>query len=267
MTAAPPLAHHIEGEGPPVVLLNGSMMSFPAWEPVAARLRERYRVLRFDLRGQLLSLGTPPTTLAGHAGDVAALLDHVGWSSAHLVGTSYGALVAIELAALSPERVGSLLLITAMDCATPAFRRETAATRAALAEVLAGGDRGRFFDYVVDGAYSAGYREREAATLAARRGLVDRLPLAWYEGILGLVDAVDDFDFRERLRAVRAPALVVLARGDRMMDPERSRALAAALGAELVEHASSGHALVAEEPAWVAEVCLDFLDRRERSRP
>ena len=73
------LAHRIEGEGPPVVLLNGGMMTFPSWEAVAAPLRARYRLLRFDFRGQLLS---PPATsdavpsdLAGHAADLAALLD------------------------------------------------------------------------------------------------------------------------------------------------------------------------------------------------
>jgi 3-oxoadipate enol-lactonase len=259
VTAPPTLTHRIEGDGPAVVLLNGGMMSLSAWEPLAARLRERYRVLRFDFRGQLLSPGAPPSTLAGHASDVAALLDHVGWRAAHFVGTSYGAEVAIELAAQAPERALSLFLVAAMDRATPEFRRQSERTRAVLAEVLAGGERGPFFDLLVEGAYSPAYRQRAAATLATRREQIDQLPLAWFEGVLGMVDAVEAFDLGDRLSAVRAPACVVLSRADAMMDPERSRALAAAIGAELVEHPNAGHALVAEEPEWIARVLLRFL--------
>ena len=62
MTDSTVLAHRLEGEGPPVVLLNGGMMTFPSWEAIAAPLRARYRLLRFDFRGQLLSPPTSPAT-------------------------------------------------------------------------------------------------------------------------------------------------------------------------------------------------------------
>jgi pimeloyl-ACP methyl ester carboxylesterase len=117
-------------------------------------------------------------------------------------------------------------------------------------------------ELLLETVYSPGYREREAATLAQRRALLDRLPLAWFAGIRDLAAAVDDFDLTPRLGAVRAPACVVLSRGDRMMEPERSRALAAALGAERVEHPSAGHGLAVEEPEWLAGVCLEFLERQ-----
>lgn len=264
MSATPPLAHRIEGDGPPVVLLNGGLMSSSAWEPIAAPLARTHRVLRFDFRGQLQSPGPPPPTLAGHAADVETLLDGVGWESAHLVGTSFGAQVAIELAARTPGRARSLLLATAMDRATPEFRRQTAATREALLRVLAGGDPGSFYDHVAAGSYSDAYRRREADALATRRLQVSSLPRAWFEGALALIDAVDDFDQVSRLGSIRAPALVVLTRGDRLMDPVRSRALAAALDADVVEHPTSGHALVIEDSRWLARVCLDFLARQGR---
>ena len=77
MTDSTVLAHRLEGEGPPVVLLNGGMMTFPSWEAIAAPLRARYRLLRFDFRGQLLSPPSAadvlPSDLAGHALAVPAL--------------------------------------------------------------------------------------------------------------------------------------------------------------------------------------------------
>lgn len=270
MTAAPaaaPLAHLLEGAGPPVVLLNGGMMTFSSWEPVAARLRQRYRLLRFDFRGQLQSPGEAPLTLAGHAADVAALLDAAEWESAHLVGTSFGAEVALEFAAAAPARVRSLTLITAMDRATAEFRRQSDVMRAILAGVAAGGDRTAFYRELIDGVYSDDYQRREADTIAARRAQIDQLPLAWFAGIDRLLVALEEFDLGSRLAAIRSPACVVIAEHDLVMARERALALAAALRAEVAVHPSSGHGLVVEDPEWLAEVCLEFLERVAPSAP
>ena len=261
------LAHRLGGAGPPVVFANGGMMSYPAWEPVAAALRDDHATLLFDFRGQLLSPGEPPADLAGLADDLAALLDAVGWESAHVVGTSFGALVALTLAARSPERVRSLLLATVMDRATPAFDREAAALRERLAGIARGGDREAFYDLLVAGVYSEGHRAAEAATLAARRRHVGALPLAWFAGLDRLLAAIEGFDLTAGLSAVRCPACVVVAEADRVMDPARSRALAAALGAELAVHPTAGHALVNEDPIWLAATCRGFLARAEEMSP
>ncbi len=266
MSAATPLDHRLSGDGPPVVLLNGGMMTHASWEPFAARLRPRHRLLTFDFRGQLLSPGVPPPDLAGHAADLVALLDALGWGSAHLVGTSFGALVAVQLAAASPDRVRSLTLITAMDRATPEWRRGSDEMRRLLAGIDRPGGRERFWDVLVDGVYSAAYRQREAATLAVRRAQLGLLPAAWFGGVADLLATLDDFDLTPRLAEVRSPALVVRAADDQVMSGERSHALAAALDAEEATHPASGHSLVVEDPDWLAGVCLDFLARQEAAR-
>jgi pimeloyl-ACP methyl ester carboxylesterase len=267
MTNSAALAHRLEGEGPPVVLLNGGMMTFPSWEAVAAPLRERYRLLRFDVRGQLLSPQVPtdavPTDLASHAADVWALLDRRGWESAPFIGASFGAEVALELAAGRPERVRSLVAITAMDRETSAFRRGSDEMRAVLARRLEGGDQALFYDLLVESVYSAAYRRAEAATLAARRAQTDQLPRAWFDGVDRLLAALEGFDLTPRLGRVRCPTLALLAADDQIMDEARARALAAAIGAEVAVHPTSGHALVVEDPDWVAAACLAFLDRLE----
>ncbi len=62
MSSRPLLAHLVEGDGLPLVLLNGGMMTYASWEPIAAVLREQWQVLRCDFRGQLLSPSFGPTT-------------------------------------------------------------------------------------------------------------------------------------------------------------------------------------------------------------
>lgn len=257
------LTHRVEGEGSPVVLLNGGMMTFPGWEPVAAELRQHFEVLLFDFRGQLLSPGKPPGSLAGNARDVADLLDAVGWSSAHLVGTSFGALTAVEIAATWPERVRSLTLITAMDKVTDDFRAQSDAMRAVLADIAGGGDREPFYRLLTERVYSAGYRQAEAALLAARGTEVGRLPQAWFDGVDGLLASIEAFDLTDRLPLVQSPSLVVIAGDDQVMAADRAQALAAALDAPVAGHPEGGHALVAEDPAWVAATCLEFLLARD----
>jgi 3-oxoadipate enol-lactonase len=261
--AATGLTFRRTGHGPDVVLINGGMMTFGAWEPVAERLETRYRVLRFDLRGQLLSPGDPPRDLAGHVDEIVALLDELGIGSAHLVGASFGAFAAIDLAARHPGRVRSLFLITAMDRITPEFRADADRMRELLAGVLRGDDRGPFYDAMVEGVYSAGYRAREAGLLARRRAQMGDLPREWFAAVDRLLASLEGLDLTPQLPSVRCPAGVAIACEDRVMDLERSRALAEALGAEILTHGEAGHGLVIEDPAWVARRTLAFLDRLE----
>jgi pimeloyl-ACP methyl ester carboxylesterase len=257
-----PLAHRIAGEGPPIVLLNGGMMSWSAWGSIATRLAERYTVLSCDLRGQLRSSGPPPADLAGHARDVAALLDHVGWPSAHLVGVSYGGLVAVELAAASPEHALSLAVITAMDRETPELAAGRVEMREHIAAILRGESKDPFFTRLVADIYAPEYSSREAESLATRRQQIEALPSSWFAGLDGLLAALEGFDLRPGMARVRCPALVVIAREDRVMAGERARALAAGLDAVVVEHPTAGHGLIAEDPDWVTQVLFEFLDRQ-----
>ena len=56
-------------------------------------------------------VGYRPLTAAEDAAICARLMDHVGWATAHVVGHSYGALVALQMAIDFPERVASVSLL------------------------------------------------------------------------------------------------------------------------------------------------------------
>ena len=53
------LTHRIDGDGPPLLLLNGGLMSIAVWQPFADALSSTRRVIRCDFRGQLLTPGPP----------------------------------------------------------------------------------------------------------------------------------------------------------------------------------------------------------------
>lgn len=259
------LAHRVEGDGAPVLLLNGGLMSYSAWGPVCDALARSHRVVRCDFRGQLLSPGAPPDSFDGHAADVAALLDHLGLASLHVVGASFGAFVAVALAAGWAERVRSLTLVTATAHVDAELSRKTRELRAVCRAAADGGDGGALMDVLAPAAFSAAWREAHASALAERRAQLAGLPRAWFEGLDGLLAVLEGADLREHLGHVRCPTLVVAAADDATFPVGHSRALAAGLArARLEVVAGSGHALVLEQPATLAEITLAFLADRAR---
>lgn len=104
------LYYELGGKGPAVVLIHGGWLNSAQWDEQFALLKREYRVLRYDMRGFGRSaLGQPDSGYAQHE-DLAALLAHVGFERAHLVGVSAGAQAAIDLALNHPKSVASLLL-------------------------------------------------------------------------------------------------------------------------------------------------------------
>lgn len=104
------------GSGPQVMLCNGSGASIDGTRPMIDRLAEHCEVLVHDQRC-LGRSGIPDRqpTMADYGADVAALLDHVGWERAAVVGISFGGMVAQEFAVSHPHRVARLALL----CTSP----------------------------------------------------------------------------------------------------------------------------------------------------
>src|ERR1700712_3070584 len=96
------------GCGEDVVLLAGLCDDGFTWGPLIDRLAGAFRVTVVDLRGQSRTPGPP--RIRTFVDDVRAALDHLAIDRAHLIGTCFGAVIAQELAAASPERVHSLVL-------------------------------------------------------------------------------------------------------------------------------------------------------------
>ncbi len=260
MSGAPLLFHRVDGAGEPLILLNGIAMTALSWEAVARPLAERFRVLRCDFRGQLLTPETPPPTVAEHADDVAALLDHLEIESAHVVGTSFGGVVATIFAARYPVRARSLITIAAADGFDESMAAEVARWREACVRSIAGDDRGHLSEVLEPVVYSPAYVEAHRAERAQRRDQIAALPELWFQNLIGLLDSAHSLRLRGELAEIRCPTLVVAAELDRFVPLARARGLAAAIpGARFELIAGAGHAVVVEQPQRIVEMCGAFL--------
>lgn len=257
------LTHHLTGDGEPVVLLNGGAMTMAAWEPIAAPLAEHFRVIRCDLRGQLLSPGPAHASLEQHADDVLALVDALGVGAAHVIGTSFGAMVGIVLAATHPERVQTLVAGTT----TALFQDEEWAAGQPLVQACreaahGSGDGGRITDLLAPTTFSPQFLDTHAAMLAERRARVAALPPQYFAGLLGILELLRGLDLRPLLSRITARTLVLGAAQDRTFPVERSYELAAAIPhATVAVIADAPHGVFIEQPARVLPILQQFLGR------
>jgi 3-oxoadipate enol-lactonase len=112
------LNYEVEGEGDAVVLLHSAVCDLRQWDPQWASLTSRFRTVRIDLSG----FGQSPYIGAEgqDAGEVLAVFDELGITSATLVGSSHGGRVAQECAMLAPGRIKKMILICAATNDFPA---------------------------------------------------------------------------------------------------------------------------------------------------
>jgi pimeloyl-ACP methyl ester carboxylesterase len=259
-----PITHRLDGEGPQVLLLNGIMMSIAAWDPVVVQLADRFRVVRADFLGQLLSPGVPPLDVRGHAEDIVRLLDHLRLDGVHVAGTSFGGAVGMVLAAAYPHRVRSLTAITTTSKVTPAMWQTTLPLVEAVERAASGTDKAAVFDAVVPATFSDAWRTSQAEALARRREVVGSLPSSWFRGLSRLLSSIRDLDLRPLLEKITAPVHVIAAGSDRMFPPECSRAIAEQIqGAALTIVEGAAHGFVVEDPARAASLIAGFVQKTE----
>jgi pimeloyl-ACP methyl ester carboxylesterase len=114
------LFYRDDGEGQPVLFIQGLGVDHRAWAGVARPLSKRFRCISFDNR----DVGRSPTVDAPYsvldmAGDALGLLDELGIARADIVGTSMGGVMAQEIAIRHPERVRKLVLVTTYTSGDP----------------------------------------------------------------------------------------------------------------------------------------------------
>jgi len=253
--------YKIAGDGEPLLLLHGLMVSGAMFDPLIARLEADFRMIVPDLRGHGQSgelVG--PYDVAALAADLDAVLEHAAAPRCAVLGYSHGGAVAQQLAHTRPAAVSRLMLVATYACnvATPRERIE-AAVLVALLRVLSPRSLARL---IVQAS-----RPRPGGEIGP-----DRAQVAWLRALMatncaapmrGAARGLASFDSRPWLGEITAPTLVVGGTHDAGVPMHHFDTLVAGIpGARgrLVERA--GHML-----AWTHTAELAEIVRGEWARP
>jgi 3-oxoadipate enol-lactonase len=253
------LAYELRGKGSPLVMIHGAQGDQTMFTDLARRFADHFRILTFDQRGSGLSeKPRTPYSMALLADDTAALMDHVGFSAAHVIGVSMGGMIAQELTLRHPTKVRSLIL----GCTTPggpkAIRIGGNAFAAAYStQAIPAEERGRA---LAEAAFTRGYIEQHPEIISAmiearRQRPLDSVALA------GRMKAALAHDTYDRLPQIACPTLVITGKDDALVAWQNSQLLAERIpGARLVLLEPAGHCFWLEQPQQSHAAIAQFLD-------
>jgi pimeloyl-ACP methyl ester carboxylesterase len=233
----------------PVVLIHGAGGSHLSW-PVEMRRLSGQRVISIDLPGHGKSGGVAQQFIPGYADQIHDLLARLGLPESVLVGHSLGGAVALTIALKYPRQVAGLGLI-----ATGAYL---------------GVDNGLLQELSNPVTASCGLRKLEELSFSpssspalvnqVMRGLKDLRPSLLLADWL----ACSNFDLRELVGQIHAPAWVACGTDDRITPLAYAHFLAnSLLAAELQVFPQAGHMLVQEQSRAVADGLRQFLTTRQ----
>src|SRR5207248_3216982 len=107
------LYHEIYGQGEPLVLLHGGLMTIGEMSTVLEPLAKNHRVIAVELQGHGRTADTArPLSFETMGDDIAALVEHLNTSEADIVGLSLGAAVGLRIAIQHSEKVRRLVVIS-----------------------------------------------------------------------------------------------------------------------------------------------------------
>ncbi|WP_321494678.1 alpha/beta fold hydrolase [uncultured Desulfobacter sp.] len=251
------LAYDEAGQGPAVLLIHGFPLCRHMWGPqMQALAAAGFRAVVPDLRGFGESeSGTKVGSTDLLADDVIALMDSLGIEKAVVGGMSMGGYVLLNLLARYPQRIcAACFIVTRADADDETARGKR---NHLIAEVKAG--RPEVVPNVFTPLLFAD------GTVAARPDVVKQVR-GWMEAtpasglVLGLEAIRDRLDSSALLPQLKIPALIIGAREDKAIPPEKSTDLSEQIpGAQLCMLPAAGHMVNLEQPEAFNSALLDFL--------
>jgi 3-oxoadipate enol-lactonase len=257
------------GPDEPIVFLHGFLFDGRQYEAQIASLRDRYRCVTLDFRGQGRSAASRGGyQIEQHTADVLAVIRRLDLAPVHLVGLSMGGFVALRIAARERGLLRSLTLLNTSAAAHARSKFPKQLMLAAVSRVagvvslppVRSGIEGELYGeaFRADPTRAAErevWRQRWAR--ANRSSLVKTL--------LGFMIRPD---VRDELDDVSVPTLVIAGEVDASLPPSFSREIHSLIAESwLVELPSVGHSSPIEDPDGVTKALEQFLDRVRAREP
>lgn len=250
--------HEVHGAGPPLLTIGGTGGDLRQTPAAASPFAAHFTTLAFDQRGLGRTAHPDGTwTMADYAADAAGLVMALGWDRCHVVGTSFGGMVALELAIRHPELIDRLVLC----CTSPGGAlasyplhelrdrdpAELVAIRMRLLEERWDPDA----DEPIPG-LGAIYPWMERQALAPPED-----PMA-ADGLRRQIDARAGHDVMDRLERIAAPTLVCAGRYDAMAPLHNARYLADHIPRADLAVFDGGHVFMLQDPT-AHPTMIEFL--------
>ncbi|MDD1729773.1 MAG: alpha/beta hydrolase [Methanospirillum sp.] len=248
-------AYRSIGEGEPIILIMAVGGTMSAWDRrLLLKLSSGYRLILFDNRGIGDSSGEElECSIPAMAEDVFHLMDMLGLSDAHIFGYSMGSMIGLQLAALHPEKVRSLLLCCVSKDGGDTYTRIEPWINTSRPEIIA--FQARF----------------PPAFLNEHKDLRKIFPPSSHpvhpSTIFRQLNAINQWNLDiESLATITMPVLILAGTEDIITPLEEGRKIASAISsAQVIPIEGGGHGMMYQYTDRIATLALDFLSVMNRS--
>ena len=246
------------GDGPPVLFAHGVLWNASLFAPQVAALRDQYRCISYDHRGQGRSDDGDAKSVPIEQvyEDAVALIESLGVGPVHFVGLSMGGFVAMRAAARRPDLLRSLTLLdTACTAETTInlpkyWGLNFTAQIFGIGSVIGPVMQSLFGQTVLtDPARAADVAAWRTTLLGNRRTVVRAM-----RGVMSRKSVVDE------MAQIIVPTLIMVGEEDRATPPAKSEQLHSLIrDSTLVRIPFAGHSAPVEQPAFVTDALASFL--------
>ena len=256
--------YQVKGEGSPLLLLNGIMMSTKSWLPFEKAFQAGgNQLLLVDLLDQGESQAMDEAfPLRLQADMLDALLEHLAIPSTAIFGTSYGGEVALNLAVYYPGRVHKMVLANTV-ARTNAWLKEIGE-----AWILASGNPVAYYNTTIPVIYSPDFYDRKSDWMKKRKELLTKTAFAnpdFLKRMERLTRSAESHDVTDLLHTIHCPVLLISSQQDHITPPEEQEYLAQHIrDAQLVMLPKTGHAAFYERPDLFVSIMMGFINHREK---
>jgi len=250
------------GNGEPLILLNGIMMSTESWQIFKESLSKKCKLILIDFLDQGKSDKMENLyTQDAQVEVLESLRKHLKLDNFNLLGISYGGEVALKYTLKYQKNIKSLILSNTTAYTDPQLKQigdswiDAAKTH-----------NGKiFFNASIPPVYSKSFFEKNAEWLIKRQGYFEKaFKDEWYEAFIRLVKSAENYDVRDKINEIMVNTLLISADDDGITPLKSQEYIYNKLpNCIWVTLNNCGHASMYEQPLAFATTVLGFVENNE----
>lgn len=249
--------YEVHGEGEPIILLNGIMMSTKSWQPLLKGLHE-YQVILIDLFDQGQTDNLESYSISDQGNLVIHIMNELNLKQIHLVGISYGGEVALDVSIKTQTSIQTLHIFHSA-CYTDEHLFQLGTKWLHLTKTLQGQ---KFYEETIPNIYGSTFKQEHYEWMQSREILLK--PIFQDEQFLNrmhrLTQSSQHFDCRDQLSNISLPTIIVSGSEDTLIPLRYQNEIN-----QYIKHASHiivehvGHAMMYEKPEIFLTIILGFI--------
>jgi 3-oxoadipate enol-lactonase len=252
--------YEVFGQGKPIVLLNGIMMSTVSWQAFKEVLSANNQLILVDFldQGRSDKMEDTPYTQHIQVEVLKALFDKLNLKKVNLVGISYGGEVALEFSVMYEEYIDKMVLFNTTAKTTAWLRDIGVAWNRSIGDPL------DYYCTTIPVIYSPKFYNEKSEWMNNRKVLLTEKVFnqkPFMDSMVRLTESADNHDVTEELSKIKVPTLIVSCENDYITPMPEQKLLHELIStSELVVLPNTGHGSMYERPVIFVTLILGFVN-------